>query len=164
MLTRCLEMPPVDGRVVTTIPVSAADGSYRSRALPAGQYHAITNTFNGYINKGFDGVPCLNCDPATLTPINVAVGVEASADFVLEPGGQISGTVIAADTGLPFPSPRPTVRVLDGQGTAVALAGVASNGSWLVTTGLPAGSYFVRTPRCGVAPGGCRGSVGLHKT
>jgi hypothetical protein len=140
-----VRLATVDGRVVTTIPVSAADGSYRSRALPAGQYHAITNTFNGYINKGFDGVPCLNCDPATLTPINVAVGVEASADFVLEPGGQISGTVIAADTGLPFPSPRPTVRVLDDQGTAVALAGVASNGSWLVTTGLPAGSYFVRT-------------------
>lgn len=68
------------------------DGTFRSRALPAGTYYAVASA-PGFESQLFDGLPCLgSCNATTGTPIVVAAGeTEVGIDFALLQRVQRSG-------------------------------------------------------------------------
>jgi hypothetical protein len=68
------------------------DGTFVSRALPAGTYYAVASAF-GFESQLFDGLPCPGaCDATTGTPIVVTAGeTEAGIDFALLQRVQRSG-------------------------------------------------------------------------
>jgi hypothetical protein len=77
---------------------------------------------------------------ATADAVNVtAPNLESNVDAALESGGQISGTIKAADTGWPLET---FVDVYDSSGNYVVYAWSDQNGAYL-TPGLPAGDYRV---------------------
>jgi hypothetical protein len=125
--------------------VTEPDGSYRSPALPPASYRAYTRNTGAHVDEVFDDVPCtFLCDAAALLPIMVSAGADSIADFVLEPGGRVSGRVTDSSTGLPIGPFRPRVLVLDEAGATVSQALANSAGNW-ISGGLPAGNYRVRT-------------------
>ncbi len=118
-----------------------SNGNYVSSGLPPGDYFVRTNNNQGFINKLFDDIPCVQCDVTTGTPVNVAPGVARVADFLLDAGGGITGTV--TDTG-GAPIEGISVRLFDATGTSIGSTRTSIDGTYS-TTGLPTGSYFART-------------------
>ncbi len=116
-------------------------GNYGSTGLPPGNYFVRTNNNQGFINELFDDIPCLGCDVATGTKVNVFLGVATVVDFELDTGGQITGTITAsAGGGISTAG----VSIFDLTGEHVSDVGVDSNGNYS-STGLLPGDYFVRT-------------------
>ena len=126
-----------------------ASGTYLTSGLPAGTYYARTSSlvFVNVVDELYNNLPCTlsNCTTTTGTPIVVTVGATtAGIDFALAVGGQISGTVTNAASGAPIPNV--TVRVYDSTGAFVGTAINPTNAAGTsVTSGLPAGTYHVRT-------------------
>ncbi len=82
-------------------------GNYRLEFLSPGTYLLHTRNFDEYVDEIFDDVPCggsegLGCPQELATPIELEPGEEFRADFALEPGGVIAGTVREAVTGEPL--------------------------------------------------------------
>jgi len=121
-----------------------ASGVYATTAMPAGTYYVVTHNTQGYVDELFNDVPCpgsLSCEAASGSQVNVAIGQTAGGiDFALDRGGTIAGTV----TGGGSPLRLVNVEVYDAGGTLVG-AGQSSTSGAYETTGLPAGSYHVRT-------------------
>jgi hypothetical protein len=85
-------------------------GTYLSGGLPPGTYYARTRgsssappASQGFANEVFDNVACSGCSPTSGTPITVAAGATTpNIDFVLAPGGRVSGRVTDLATGSPL--------------------------------------------------------------
>ncbi len=115
-------------------------GAYSVSGLPNGIYKVRTNAEGtSFINKYFDNV--LNFDNAS--PVNVKAGGDtAGINFVLEPGGAISGTVLGADNQ---PIERLFVSAEDFDGGFFVNGAETDSSGKYVINGLPAGKYRVRT-------------------
>ena len=113
------------------------DGSY---------YIRTTYNSSGLINVVYDGAggtTCLNCNVAS-TGTLVATAAEASPpsiNLVLVPGRTIGGTI--ADAG-GTPIRGVSVSVYSAAGSSVGFGSSNTLGAW-TTSGLPAGTYYVRT-------------------
>ena len=120
-------------------------GTFTVSGLADGAYHARTWNAVGYVNEIYDDIPCLAyCDLSRGTPIAVSGGgTVAGVDFTLGLGGRISGTV--AEEGTLTPLAGVSVSLLDSSGNYVDSASTDASGAFLLPSGVPAGSYFVRT-------------------
>ncbi len=116
-----------------------AIGEYRSPGLPDGQYHLLANGQDGLLSQLSGGVPCSlgRCSVSSGTPI--VLPTETPADFVLQRGGRIAGTVKPAGGDRPA-----LVEVFDGVGLATAVTASGRLASYFTETGLPAGDYAAR--------------------
>src|SRR5207253_2276481 len=74
---------------------SDASGNYISDGgLTTGTYFAVTANSQHFINKVFDNIVCVSCDPVLGTPISVTLpNTMGSINFALSPGGRIAGTI-----------------------------------------------------------------------
>ena len=132
------------GGFVTT-GVSSVTGAWTSNAgLPVGTYVARTSNSLGYIDKLYDGVPCLGCNVISGTQITIgsAGALITGIDFSLTVGGSISGVITAAATGLPIQGV--SAQVFTSGGSQVTSQTTNGAGRF-VLRGLPAGQYFVKT-------------------
>jgi quercetin dioxygenase-like cupin family protein len=122
-----------------------AAGAYISRdGLPPGTYYASTSNSLGFINQLHPGVTCApNCTVALGTPIVVpATSTIGGINFTLAPGARFNGRVSGAgDISLSGVS----VQVINAAGTIFASGFTGANGSYLTATGLPTGTYYLRT-------------------
>jgi hypothetical protein len=122
-----------------------ASGNYVSGGLAAGTYYVMTENPYGLVDKIWNGIPCGNgnCDPRTLgTPIVVtALGTASNINFVLPPGGRISGTVTHAVGGGPIGA-GVFVGLSDPSGTYVGGANLDSTETQYTIRGLPPGTYY----------------------
>ena len=149
-------LPNVDVQIVTstgaqlTTGFTDATGNYVSRdGLPTGTYFVRTasispNALGGYIHKLYDNVTCAaGCTPTLGAPVAVAAGLTTSfIDFDLERGGQVTGTLRDAATGLAISSA--TATVFNAAGTVLSTGSVDIAGRYLTVAGLIPGSYFLR--------------------
>jgi hypothetical protein len=119
-----------------------ASGVYTTFALPTGSYRIqffpsssqeMTYTWQYYNNKP---------NPASADVLNVtAPNLVSNINAALAHGGQISGMITAADTGLPLQSSY--VSIYDSTGSYVNSTYSNATGAYL-TPALPAGNYRVR--------------------
>lgn len=135
-----------DGGLFAGWDSTAADGTYSiPSALPAGSYYYV-KTWNdlGYINEVYPDTPCAACDATEGSPVRViAGGTTTGIDFVLSPGGSISGTLTVPD---PDDLPLTNIQVFDVNGNQVwSQRPENPSGEYQIDIGLPDGTYFVRT-------------------
>src|SRR6185436_14138883 len=111
-------------------------GNYVSRAgLPAGSYFARTDNTQGFVNQRYNGVACNGtfC-PNGGTAIVASLGSTTSGiDFVLSPGGRVSGTLTDAGTSQPLVNV--SVTVSDAAGNFVTNGRTDSLGNYLTGPG-----------------------------
>jgi hypothetical protein len=120
-----------------------ASGNYTSEiSLPAGTYFAQTVN-SGFIDQLYNGIVCVGiCDVTTGTPISVTLGsTTGNINFTLQAGGFISGKVVDANDNSPVNT---NVQAFDGNGN-LAGSGHTNNAGPYTMSGLPAGTYYVRT-------------------
>ena len=119
-------------------------GTYVSSAgLPAGTYYARTFNSSGYIDESYNDINCAPCLVTSGTPITVASGSTTSGiNFALAVGGRVSGTVTDGVTAAPIANIN--VSIINVNGVGVASARTNASGSYLLSTGLPTGTYYAR--------------------
>lgn len=123
-----------------------ASGSYTtSQGLTTGAHYARTWNSDGYINELYDDIPCVSsCTVTDGTPVAVTTGSTTTGiDFALTPGGSISGTVTDDDTAALLEGI--SVNIYDDSGDYVTGPSSGAGGAYENTTGLPAGTYFLKT-------------------
>ena len=82
-------------------------GNFTSGGLPAGSYYVSTDNDRGLVDKLWDGITCINtqCNKsmmgATLVPVTIG-GTAGNINFILPPGGRITGTITNAVGGAPL--------------------------------------------------------------
>jgi len=135
------------GVVATTTTVS---GVYTFSNVATGSYYVRTNAPAGgipYINQLYNGVNCLSAcsifTNVTATVITVTSGATTSGiNFTLQRGGSITGTIIAAVPNAPLSNVG--AQVFNSAGVSFGTFNTNAAGVY-TTTGLPAGTYYVRT-------------------
>jgi hypothetical protein len=142
-----------DGNSVDYNLSTDASGVYTSSALPTGSYqvrfqpgsaYQMTYTLQYYNNKS----SLTSADAVNVTAPNLVSNIDAA----LAHGGQISGTITAADTGLPLKSIH--VSIYNSNGSSIASANSNAQGVYL-TPALPAGDYRVRFSGTTTCSGQC---------
>lgn len=111
-------------------------GFYQSSLLPPGRYtvEALTSRSSEAATRVYQGASY-----DQVIEQNVG-GIRNGVNFTLTPGTQVSGTITAADTGLPLAGVR--VRILDARGRAVALGETDAAGTYR-TSAFGNGAYTV---------------------
>jgi hypothetical protein len=132
-----------NGELFFTSAITDALGHYISNAgMATGYAFVVTTNTIGYQNELYDNILCLFCDPTTGTHVNVTLGATTSnINFVLVPGGRITGTVTDAT---PNPVANVEVTIFDSTGNNVDQTLTDAMGNYS-TAGLPSGSYFAGT-------------------
>ncbi|HEY3383078.1 MAG TPA: carboxypeptidase regulatory-like domain-containing protein [Vicinamibacterales bacterium] len=120
-----------------------ASGNYStSFGLPSGTYYAGTDNRRRYINQVYNGLSGPR-NVTSGTPITVVAGVATNGiDFALAAGGAISGRATAASSGTPLSGLG--VSFFDASGAYAGGMSTDASGNY-VSTGLSAGTYYVRT-------------------
>jgi uncharacterized surface anchored protein len=123
--------------------VTDASGHYISEGGTAtGNVFAITSNTLGYQDEAYDNIKCLFCNLTVVgTPIPVTLGGTATADFALDPGGRISGTV---RDGSSNPLAGVFVRFFGSTGNELAESTTDASGNY-ISAAFPTGSYFIKT-------------------
>lgn len=118
------------------------DGSFVYSGLAAGTYYARTES-TGYYDEIWNNIPCAQrtCTALSGSPIAVSGSGTTLANFALEIGGSIAGTVV---NPIGQPVPNGLVRVYTQAGTSLGIALLDNAGAYEYG-GLAAGSYFART-------------------
>jgi hypothetical protein len=125
------------------LPPSGGSATYFLRTGHDNGYHAL-------IDECWDDVICENPDDPLnngSTPIVLADGTTAVADFVLDPAQVISGTVTESDGVTPIPGIQ--LDLVDGSGGYSTSSITAGDGSYKLPVPGP-GDYYVFTPPWGV--------------
>ncbi len=129
------------------IPATATtDGmGFYTANLPAGDYAVLTQNRDGYINEIWDNISCsATCDANSLTAITITNAPVANINFVLDPGGRISGTVTSSVTGLPIAGVR--VIFFDSAPNTYFTSGVTdATGQYITDGGTAAGNAYACT-------------------
>jgi len=123
-----------------------AAGVYKFSGLAGGAYYARLLSAGGYVRQTYRSLPAYGPLVGTATPITVNAPATASTtygiDFRLMAGGAVSGTLKAEGTGAPLPGS--TVYAVTTDGKTVAAASDITGADY-VLSGLPPGSYYIRT-------------------
>src|SRR6266545_1012626 len=124
------------GTVVAT--TTTTNGAYQFMNVPVGNYTVRETDPSGYTSTTANSVP-----------VNVTLGGAANANFGDQQQGTVSGTVFSDLNGNGTPDVGEgglggvTIQLLDSNGTVIATATTAGNGSY-VFSGVTPGSYTVR--------------------
>lgn len=121
-----------------------ANGTYQIDGLPEASYYVVAYS-DTYIDALYSNVPCMqgNCDLSSGTPVSVVSGSTTTGiDFVLDPGGSISGKMTDASGSTPLDYAE--VDVYDSSGNWISYGYTDATGNYL-TGGLATDSYFVVT-------------------
>ncbi len=129
------------------IALLGSNGSFTYGGLAAGTYYVRTEG-TGHYDELFDGLPCpqRSCVATSGTPIILASSTNATASFVLAPGGAVRGTVVSTSSGLPISDG--LVRIYSAGGTSLGIALLGNDGSYRYG-GLAAGTHYARTEGTG---------------
>jgi hypothetical protein len=123
---------------------TSASGVFSSPGLPPDTYYVRTTNTQGHVNRQWQSLACpqAGCLPTSGTPVVVSGAEVSGIDFALTLGGRISGKVTDASTGqgLPFVQ----ISIFSSAGTNFGTASADASGNY-TTSGLPAGTYFLRT-------------------
>jgi hypothetical protein len=121
-----------------------ASGVFSSWGLPADTYYVRTANNQGYVNRQWQNLACPQtaCLPTSGTPVVVNGAQVSGIDFVLTLGGRISGTITDASNAQAVPFVQ--VAIFSSAGVNVGSASADASGNY-TTSGLPAGSYFLRS-------------------
>lgn len=134
------------GQTLKTVPADVTTGAWTATGLPTGSYLARTNlsTNLNYIPEAWNNIPCLPCpSTATWTLIGVSgTTTTVGINFLLAPGGTVSGTVTDARTGAP--GPNINISIYSSTGAFVKSGFADINGNYSVV-GLPTGVHYART-------------------
>jgi hypothetical protein len=118
-------------------------GQFHIEPPGAGNYYLATSMdleFHGLVNEAWDDVKCFNdCFPLNIgaTPVQVTENDTTVADFVLDPGFRISGTIQFESA----PTDQGHVNIWDSSGLYVTWADNMGGGNWISPL-LEAGTYF----------------------
>jgi hypothetical protein len=116
-----------------------SSGSYVLSGLESRNYYVRTSNSQGFQDEYYNNV----ISQSVATPVGVALATNTlNIDFSLALGGSISGKVTRDSDGSGISGV--TVNLLDGGGSSVKSTSTSSSGAYTIT-GLPAGSYYVRT-------------------
>ena len=144
-----LEIHDAQGRRRDLVETDASGAYLTRRGLASGTYYASIFDAPGHLRELYDNLPCHGeCDQdpaafASATPIPVAAGATTTGkDFALDPGGRVSGVVTDEATGVRLSSM--FVRFYDSAGR-YATSAFVSQGDYMTTTGLAAGTYYAFT-------------------
>ncbi len=124
-----------------------ASGDYTVGGLSPGTYRVVAGA-ETQVNELYDDIACPwrrinNCFLERGAEVVVAAATDTPGiDFVLAPGGSISGTLTKVSDGTPLSGF--SVEVFDASGDFVGNKLTEADGSYTVG-GLPAGDYFVAT-------------------
>ena len=119
-------------------------GAFVSSGFPSGTYHARTSNSQGYLDEIYEDLLCSSqsCTVTAGTPISVAApNTTTAVDFVLAAGGRITGSVRNA-SGAALPNV--WISFYDSTGSWAGSATTSASGTY-TSTGLPSGTYYVRT-------------------
>jgi len=122
----------------------AGDGSWITEAgLVAGSCFLLTENWWGFIDELWQDIPCTSgCTVTDGTPVIVVAGATTSGiDIILDPGGQIRGTITVETGGQPIGDAG--VEVYDSEGVRVGTAFADDLGVYTAGN-LPTGDYFAR--------------------
>lgn len=116
---------------------TGADGTYTVPELPGGTYEVGFLAQGNYLEQFYNSRGSLeSADHVSVTGGSTTAGINAA----LAPGGQISGVVTDASTGLPVGNVR--IQVYDSAGSVVASGESSADGNYTISQ-LVAGSYRV---------------------
>lgn len=118
-----------------------SSGHYNVGGLSDGIYFARTYGYDNYIDELYDNIICEPyCNPISGTPINL--NGFATANFALEQGGSISGTISDSSTSASIPNVN--VDIYNSDGYWVSYGYTDSSGNY-TATGPLAGDYYATT-------------------
>lgn len=120
-------------------------GFYTLANVAPGTYFVRTALFGGlnYVDELYNNIQCAPCTVTTGQPVVVTAStITPGIDFALNPGGSITGTVTDSSNGNPLFNAN--VQLLSSTGTFIKSVSTDAAG-FFTLTGLPAGSYLVRT-------------------
>jgi len=118
-----------------------SSGNYSIGGLSDDTYYARTYGNDHYIDELYDNIVCEPyCDPTTGTAI--ILNGSATADFALQIGGSISGTITDSSTSQPITDA--SVSIYDSTGSFVSYGYTDSSGNYTVTGSL-AGDYYAKS-------------------
>ena len=134
--TITVELLSGSGKVVRSA-ITDMFGHYTVDRLAAGTYYARTLNDRGFVDTVYVDAACGTCDPRSGTPIVVPSSTDVTGiDFVLAPGGIVSGAV--SDTaGIALE--RVPVSLYAGTSTFVGAKTTSGTGKYRLT--LPASTY-----------------------
>ena len=131
--------------VTSNTATTDASGVYTITGLPAGDYRVLANSYGDYVDELYNNLPYAggSYSYASGTTVPVLAGAPTNGiNFGLALGGTITGTVTAADTGLPLSGALVYVATASG-GVA---SGAVTNASGVFTvTGVATGTYKAYT-------------------
>lgn len=124
---------------------TAGFGEYLfNQGLATGSYYVNTGFSGNYVPELWDDHPCASCDPRAGEAIAVTVGETTDGkDFLLAPGGRVSGTVTVDPGGAPLQDV--FVNIVDASGNFVDGDQTGADGTYSTFVPLPAGTYYAQT-------------------
>jgi hypothetical protein len=150
---------PVEGAIVEILndwgyvvseATSGADGAYAAGVGASPELYARARD-EAFVTELYDDHECPfpgSCSTWQADDISTASSDASGIDFTLETGGSISGSVTAADTGLP-PTDYSYVHVYDSAGSFLGTRAVALQTGTFTIPSLAAGSYYLRASAYG---------------
>lgn len=120
------------------------NGQYSVGGLPSANFYVATRNYDRYVDELYDNIPCtaVRCNPLIGTPVSVTKGLDTSGiDFVLDPGGSISGKIYDAQNTSPLEEAY--VNIYDAAGNTVSYGYPDASGYYRADyIGLSTGTYF----------------------
>ncbi len=133
------------GVVAATRVTAGSAGAYALVGMLTGTYYVrtVTTPAQNYIDEVYNNVPCMGCAVTAGTPLSLTVNtITQNIDFVLAPGGTISGAVTDQVTSGGLSNVAVDVYTAAGAFVKEAITG---GGGVYSVAGLASGSYVVRT-------------------
>ncbi len=136
------------GTLVTTAFPTSNGGAYATGHLAPGTYYVRTQNSLGFLDRGWQNLPCTpSCVVTQGNQLTIVAGQAIeNINFALTLAGRITGTIRDAGTGVGIGGV--TVQVFNAAGTQVTSINTSTQAATLgtyTTAALADGSYFVRT-------------------
>jgi hypothetical protein len=112
--------------------------------MAAGTYYVKTNNSIGMVDQVYNAQDCSFCNPTIGNGVAVTTGqTTAGINFSLQPGGRVSGTVLAAANNAPLAGVN--VTIFNSAGQSVGSGQTDGTGTYITFGGLPSGTYYAKT-------------------